>query len=259
MSLALRLVTGALAALLLGTAALVFAAEPIALDTPLGGWRDTARDGEPQHAAVYPAPLASHVQHRASALIRGRIAEAGGKPWTLVVNGNPVRLATDPGGAFARPWAFGPGSNGVEIRGEGGRVARRVQFYAAASGAPPARLRIILGWDARATDVDLHVVTPDGQHAFYGNPVLANGGGIDVDDFDGGPEIFSMAAPLRGTYLVYVNYFGGGWRAGGRTQPLVTATVTVVTEENTVHEKRQTRIVPLRNPGDLSLAHVVRF
>ena len=100
---------------------------------------------------MYPAPLASHVQHRASALIRGRIAEAGGKPWTLVVNGNPVRLATDPGGAFARPWAFGPGSNGVEIRGEGGRVARRVQF----------------------SDVDLHVVTPDGQHAFYGNPVLA--------------------------------------------------------------------------------------
>ena len=236
MSLALRLVTGALVALLLGTAALVFAAEPIALDTPLGGWRDTARDGEPQHAAVYPAPLASHVQHRASALIRGRIAEAGGKPWTLVVNGNPVRLATDPGGAFARPWAFGPGSNGVEIRGEGGRVARRVQF----------------------SDVDLHVVTPDGQHAFYGNPMLANGGGIDVDDFDGGPEIFSTAAPLRGTYLVYVNYFGAAWRAGARPL-LVTATVTVVTEENTVHEKRETRIVPLRNPGDLSLAHVVRF
>ena len=257
MILALRLIAGVLAALLLGTAALVFAAEPIVLESPIGGWRDTGRDGEPMSAAVYPAPLASHARHRASALIRGRIAGAGNKSWALVVNGNPVWLAPDADGAFARPWAFGPGSNGVEIRGEGGRVSKRVQFHSA-SGAPPARLRIILGWDARGTDVDLHVVTPDGQHAFYGNPMLANGGGIDVDDFDGGPEIFSTAAPLRGTYLVYVNYFGAAWRAG--TRPLlVTATVTVVTEENTVHEKRETRVVPLRNPGDLTLAHVVRF
>jgi uncharacterized protein YfaP (DUF2135 family) len=257
MILALRLIAGALAALLLGTAALVFAAEPIVLESPVGGWRDTGRDSEPMSAAVYPAPLASHARHRASALIRGRIAGAGNKSWTLVVNGNPVWLAPDADGAFARPWAFGPGSNGVEIRGEGGRVSKRVQLHSA-SGAPPARLRIILGWDTRGTDVDLHVVTPDGQHAFYGNPMLASGGGIDVDDFDGGPEIFSTAAPLRGTYLVYVNYFGAAWRAG--TRPLlVTATVTVVTEENTVHEKRETRVVPLRNPGDLTLAHVVRF
>ena len=258
--LALRLLAGALVAILVGAVASGFAAEPITLDHPVGGWRDADRDGEATTAAVYPAPLAEHARQRASALIRGRIAEAGNKSWTLVVNGNPLWLATDRDGAFARPWAFGPGSNSVEIRGDGGRVVRRVQFHAARSGAPPARLRVILGWDARATDVDLHVVTPDGQHAFYGNPVLANGGGIDVDDADGGPEIFSMAAPLRGAYLVYVNYFGGGWRAGGgRVQALVTATVTVVTEENTVHEKRQTRTVPLRNPGDLTLAHVVRF
>jgi uncharacterized protein YfaP (DUF2135 family) len=131
-----------------------------------------------------------------------------------------------------------------------------VQFYETYAGATPTRLRIILGWDARRTDVDLHVITPDGGHAFYARPVLPNGGGIDVDDMDGGPEIFSMAAPPRGTYLIYVNYYGQG-RPDSRA--VVIATVTVITEENTVHEKRETYVVPLRKPGDLVLARTVRY
>ena len=73
---------------------------------------------------------------------------------------------------------------------------------------------------------------------------------------DGGPEIFSIAAPQRGTYLIYVNYFGQG-RPEARA--VVIATVTVVTEENTVDEKRETYVVPLRKPGDLALARVVRY
>ena len=170
------------------------------------------------------------------------------------MNGNPVNLASS-GGLFARPWAFGPGSNNVEVRGtDGGR--RRVQFYEAASGKTPVRLRVILGWDARQTDVDLHVITPDGAHCFYAQPVLPSGGGIDVDDMDGGPEIFSMVAPPRGTYLVYVNYFG---RARPDSRAVVIATVTVVTDENTVDEKRETSVVPLRKPGDLVLARAVRY
>jgi uncharacterized protein YfaP (DUF2135 family) len=65
-----------------------------------------------------------------------------------------------------------------------------------------------------------------------------------------------MAAPPRGTYLVYVNYFGQG---RPQSQAVVIATVIVITEENTVHEKRETSVVPLRKPGDLVLARAVRY
>lgn len=254
MSLRVRVVLAASLAIVLAAAAFVFAEGGIDLDAPHGGWRDGSRERAPADGAVYPAPLTDHGIHRAAALIRGRIAHAGPKPWTLIVNGNPVPLATD-AGVFARPWAFGPGSNSVEIRGADGR-ARRLQFYETSAGKTPVRLRVILGWDTRATDVDLHVITPDGAHASYRTPVLPNGGAIDVDERDAGPEIFSMPAPLRGTYLLFVNYFGRGHRA---TQPLVTATVTVITEENTVDEKRETSVMPLRKPGDLVLARTVRY
>lgn len=240
---------------MLVAAAFVSASDPIELDTPHGGWRDGSWNRAYADPAVYPAPLTDHGLHRAAALIRGRIAAAGSKHSTLIVNGNPVNLATD-GGVFSRPWAFGPGPNSVEILAADGRARKRVQFYETYAGAAPARLRIILGWDARRTDVDLHIITPDGGHAYYARPVLPNGGGIDVDDMDGGPEIFSMAAPPRGTYLVYVNYFG---RGRPETQAVVIATVTVITEENTVHEKRETHMVPLRKPGDLMLAGTVRY
>lgn len=45
-----------------------------------------------------------------------------------------------------------------------------------------------------------------------------------------------MPAPIKGQYLVYVNYFGGGYRSDEEgqeeaVQALTTAQVTVITEE----------------------------
>jgi len=57
--------------------AVVSAADPIELDTPHGGWRDGSGDRAHADPAVYPGPLTDHGLHRAAALIRGRIAEAG--------------------------------------------------------------------------------------------------------------------------------------------------------------------------------------
>ncbi|MGK7630888.1 YfaP family protein, partial [Salmonella enterica] len=62
------------------------------------------------------------------------------------------------------------------------------------------------------TDLDLHLVTPDGDHVWYGNRSLANGATLDVDVTTGyGPEIIATPTPQKGPYLVYVNYFGGGY------------------------------------------------
>jgi uncharacterized protein YfaP (DUF2135 family) len=141
-----------------------------------------------------------------------------------------------------------------------------VQFYEAYANKTPARIRIILGWDDGKAEVDLHIITPDGQHAFWAQPILSTGGGLDVDSVDGGgPEIFSVTAPLRGAYLIYVNYWGNFDAAGynfeerRRERQLITATVAVITNENTVHEKRETHAVPLRKIGDLILVRALRY
>ncbi len=104
-------------------------------------------------------------------------------------------------------------------------------------------------WDTDNTNLDLHVVTPDGEHAWYGNTVLKNSGALDMDVTTGyGPEIFAMPAPVHGRYQVYINYYGGR----SETE-LTTAQLTLITDEGSVNEKQETFIVPMRNAGELTL------
>lgn len=245
-------------------------AQTIELDAPRGGWIDSGLDErEAGLSAAYPKPPVDRGEQRHRALIRGRVREAGTarrSPYAFIVNGNPMPLYTDEAGYFSKPWAFGRGSNSVEIRSPDGAERRRLQFYESHAGKTPARIRVILGWDDGKAEVDLHIITPDGQHAFWARPVLRTGGGLDVDSVDGGgPEIFSVAAPLRGTYLIYVNYWGNFTPAGynfeeqRRDRSVITATVSIITSENTVDEKRETYVLPLRKIGDLAFVRALHW
>lgn len=243
-------------------------ARQITVDTPRGGWNMSGlADDEQQAAVAYPPSPIDRGAQKYRTLIRGRLAQFDNdRPHWLVVNGNPMPLYAGPEGQFARPYAFGPGSNSVEVRTPDGKSRRRLQFYEANPAKTPARIRVILGWDDPQAEIDMHVITPDGQHAFFGDPVLSNGGGLDVDSVDGaGPEIFSMAAPLRGGYHVYVNYWGNIGAAGyhfderTRKRDVITSTVTLLFNENTPREKRETFIVPMRKIGDLTLVKSFMF
>ncbi|NOU00898.1 MAG: hypothetical protein HOO95_04910 [Gallionella sp.] len=65
-------------------------------------------------------------------LIRGHIRAAGQHRMpTLVVNGNPMVLNSGEDGRYERHYAFGGGSNSVEIKTGEGKSAKRVQFYEA--------------------------------------------------------------------------------------------------------------------------------
>lgn len=226
------------------------------IETPRGGWRyeHKAETGFVQPVNYPAASVTAEGQDNALALIQGRVAAKRKSPATLVVNGAAMPLLADESGHYARPYAFGAGSNGVEVRD--GKVARRVQFYEANAGKPQARLRVLLSWDTPGTDLDLHVISPDGQHVFYGHRVAQNGGALDVDVTTGyGPEIYASPAPLHGVYHVYVNYYGGGYGEDDAVsaRAITLAQVAVVSQEGTLSEKRQVAQVPMRNPGELTL------
>jgi uncharacterized protein YfaP (DUF2135 family) len=258
----LRALAGAALAHVAAASASVARAQ-VKVDAPRGGWNASGlTDSSDRVAVAYPPSPIDRGTQKYRTLIEGRLSQTNNdRPHWLVVNGNRLPLYVGDDGRFARPYAFGTGSNSVEVRSPDGKQRKRLQFYETNPAKTPARIRVLLGWDDNQADIDLHIITPDGQHAFWGDPVLSNGGGLDVDSVDGaGPEIFSMAAPLRGVYYVYLNYWGN-FGAGGyhfnentRKQDVITCTVTLIFNENTAREKRETYVVPMRKIGDLTLA-----
>lgn len=257
------------AAALLATAA---AHGQISFDAPVAGWKNSAGE-PPQHMQEvhYPASRVNagggyrdESGRDTAAAIRGSIAnhpKDGKQPYLLVVNGVPMPLSVWADGRFARPYAFPPGSNSVELKSPDRRMTRRVNYYDANFNRQRVGLRVVLSWDSDMTDLDLHVVSPDGQHVFYGKRVGNNGGALDVDVTGGyGPEIYAIPSPPKGNWQVYVNYFGG-WmggaandeEAGARDKAITVAQIAVITHEGTPDEKRQVFRVPLRRPGDLTL------
>lgn len=237
----------ALVALAAGSAALA----EVRIDAPIGGWRQGSDEAAYTQTVNYPASRVNlGGDQPVSAQIRGQITGAPKErqPATLVVNGTAMPLEVDEAGHFGRPYSFPAGSNSVEVRSPDGQV-RRVQFYETNSGRAQARLRVVLSWDSPGTDLDLHLITPNGEHSWYGERVIRSGA-LDVDVTTGyGPEIFSSPAPARGNYQVYVNYYG----SGEETQALTIAQVAIIFNEGTPDERRQLFRVPMRAPGELTL------
>ncbi|MDU1271590.1 MAG: DUF2135 domain-containing protein [Escherichia coli] len=193
--------------------------QEVEIDAPLSGWHPAeGEDASFSQSINYPASSVNMADDQnISAQIRGKIKNyaAAGKvqQGRLVVNG--------------------------------ASMPQRIE----STGTIRARLRLVLSWDTDNTDLDLHVVTPDGEHAWYGNTVLKNSGALDMDVTTGyGPEIFAMPAPVHGRYQVYINYYGGR----SETE-LTTAQLTLITDEGSVNEKQETFIVPMRNAGELTL------
>lgn len=73
----------------------------------------------------------------------------------------------------------------------------------------PLDLRAVLAWDADNTDIDLHVIDPNGEEAYYGRRLTYQGGRMS-NDFTGGygPEEFSLRQAKPGAYVVKAHFYG---------------------------------------------------
>ncbi len=102
-------------------------------------------------------------------------------------------------------------------------------------GGVPVGLRVVLTWDADATDIDLWVTDPAGETVMYSHNRGATGGHVSRDFTGGyGPEVFTIRRPLPGTYIVKANYYGN------RQQKLSGAT-TVQLEFQTAYSEPGSR------------------
>lgn len=234
----------------------------ISLDAPKGGWKNSSEEsGQHMQEVNYPASRVNaggnELGQPMSAAIRGRIVGAGKsrQPHLLVVNGVPLPLSVTSDGSFARPYSFQPGANSLEVRSSDRKQARRVSFYDANPARQRVGLRVVLSWDTDMNDLDLHVISPDGQHVFFGDRLARNGGALDVDVTGGyGPEIYAIPSPPKGVWQVYVNYFGGfGMDGEEAPQEITVAQVAIITKEGTPDEKLQVFRIPMRRPGELTL------
>ncbi|MGH8797775.1 MAG: YfaP family protein, partial [Caldimonas sp.] len=69
--------------------------------------------------------------------------------------------------------------------------------------------RVVLAWDADDTDVDLHVIDPNGEEVYYGHRASYQGGAITRDATGGyGPEEFALKVAKPGRYRVEANFYG---------------------------------------------------
>jgi len=121
----------------------------------------------------------------------------------------------------------------------------------------PMKLRIVMSWDADETDIDLHVLEPNGEEAFYGHRRTAEGGLVSEDVTTGyGPEEYLKKELESGVYKVLTNYFASHQTA--LTGP-ATVTATVYTDWGTAAEKRQVLTLRLDKPKDKQLIGEVKL
>ncbi len=106
-------------------------------------------------------------------------------------------------------------------------------------------VRIVLSWDADNTDIDLHVIEPSGEEAFYSHNLTTIGGLVSRDFTQGyGPEEYVLRHAMPGTYRIRGNYYGSTQQT---LMGPATVTATVITNFGRPGEKRQVLTLRLDN------------
>ena len=111
----------------------------------------------------------------------------------------------------------------------------------------PVDLRVVMGWDADNTDIDLWVKDPNGEDAYYGRQHTYQGGRMSRDFTGGyGPEEYMVKVAKPGRYEVRAKYFGSRQQ---RLVPYTTVMLRFVTGFGNAEQKEQSVIMRLPEKG----------
>jgi hypothetical protein len=109
-------------------------------------------------------------------------------------------------------------------------------------------LRVVMSWDADATDIDLHVVEPSGEEAYYARQNTRIGGLVSSDMTQGyGPEEYLIHRAPAGTYAIRCHYYAA------RMQTLLgpaTVSAVAITDWGRASERRQRLTLRLDRSGE---------
>lgn len=118
-------------------------------------------------------------------------------------------------------------------------------------------VRILLTWDADMTDIDLHIVEPSGEEAYYSHNLTTIGGLVSRDFTQGyGPEEYCLRKAQPGTYKIAANYFGS--QAAQMMGP-VTVQAEIITHFGRPNEKRKSLTLRLEDKKDMVVIGEVEF
>lgn len=162
--------------------------------------------------------------------VAGTVSDPDVKRVYIVINSS-ANMFDVSGGNFSYPIVLSPGENTIQIIAENefGVGRDTVVLY---SNVPKRDVKVVMTWDT-PTDIDLHVVDPNGEETFYSSKESKIGGQLDHDDTDGfGPETFMLSNAVEGKYTVKAKYYGGH---AGQTR----VKISVVLFEGTPEESRQ--------------------
>ncbi|MGL5001976.1 MAG: VIT domain-containing protein [Casimicrobium sp.] len=73
----------------------------------------------------------------------------------------------------------------------------------------PLDLRVVMAWDTDDTDIDLHVIDPNGETSSYAKRLSYQGAAMSPDATGGyGPEEFALREAKRGVYAIKAQFYG---------------------------------------------------
>ena len=112
----------------------------------------------------------------------------------------------------------------------------------------PVDVRIVIDWNHNDTDIDLWVIDPQGEKAYYKNPETKIGGRMSEDITEGyGPEEFMLKDARKGDYKILVNYFADNvQKISGPT----ILKVTLFTNYGKTNEKKKITVIRLDKEED---------
>jgi len=96
--------------------------------------------------------------------------------------------------------------------GNAGAIGAYAAVPATLVAVPTGEVQVSISWDAES-DVDLHVIDPNGDEVYYGQRVVSSGGTLDLDSNAACAidhvknENITWETALSGTYAVRVDYF----------------------------------------------------
>ncbi|MBL0728621.1 VIT domain-containing protein [Piscinibacter sp. HJYY11] len=113
----------------------------------------------------------------------------------------------------------------------------------------PLDLRIVLGWDADNTDIDLWVTDPDGEQTYYGQRLSYQGARVSRDVTGGyGPEEFALKVAKPGRYLVQARFYGHRQQV---VSPSTTLMLVLSTGFGRADQKDERVTLRLSGPADM--------